>query len=70
MTTVDRPNRAALNNALDLFRDAMRPFIIRHLSSIPGTNAEGAVKRSLPDQKVAQFNQNIRVEPGNVSCVY
>ena len=33
MTTVDRPNRNALNRALDIYQDAMRPFIARCLTA-------------------------------------
>ena len=33
MVTVARPNKDAMVRALDIYRDAMRPFIVRHLGS-------------------------------------
>ena len=34
MTTQSRPNRRALNNAIDIYRDVMRPFIRRRLKTV------------------------------------
>ena len=34
MTTQSRPNRRALNDAIDIYRDAMRPFIRRRLKTV------------------------------------
>ena len=65
MTSVPRPHRDALNHALDLFRDGMRPFLIRCLRTIPGSNVERAIKNSLPDKKREWFEQNIRASGGN-----
>ena len=36
MTTIDRPNRDALNRAIDIYRDAMRAFIVRNLKKVRG----------------------------------
>ncbi len=47
MTTVDRPNKDALTKALDIFRDAMRPFIVRNLRSIPGGRPDDRIRGSL-----------------------
>ena len=33
---VKRPNRAVLNDALDEYRDAMRPFIVRAMKRVKG----------------------------------
>lgn len=68
MTTVSRPNREALDHALNIFRDAMRPFIVRHLRRVPGTTVEEAIKRSLPHQKVVRFEQNLRDNAGDVAA--
>ena len=65
MTSVPRPHRDALNHALDLFRDGMRPFLIRCLRAIPGSNVERAIKNSLPDKKREWFEQNISASGGN-----
>lgn len=37
-TTVDRPNRDALQRGIDVYRDAVRDFIIRNLKRVKGTN--------------------------------
>ena len=68
VTTVSRPNREALDKALNIFRDAMRPFIVRHLRQVPGATVEEAIKRSLPDRKVAYFEQNLGNKGGNISA--
>lgn len=68
MTTVSRPNREALDEALNIFRDAMRPFIVRHLRQVPGATVEEAIKRSLPDRKVVYFQQNLGNKGGNIAA--
>ena len=55
----ERPNRRALGNALDIYRDAMRPFIIRHLTRIPGGKTEEHIKVVLRDHRYNQFQQDI-----------
>ena len=47
MTTVSRPNKDALTKALDILRDAMRPFIVRNLRSIPGGRPDERIRSSL-----------------------
>ena len=56
----DRPNKKALDEALDLYRDAMRPFIVRHLKKVRGQTVEECVKTALRDFQVSRFEQNIR----------
>ena len=51
MTTVARPNRIALNNVLDIYRDAMRPFIIRCLRRVPGQQIEDVIRDSLNERQ-------------------
>ena len=58
MTTIARPNRAALIEALDIFRDAMRPFLVRHLRRVPGKRLDEAIKQSLRGNQLAQFEAN------------
>ena len=60
MNTVDRPNRDALNSALDIYRDAMRPFIVRCLKKIRGTQVEDVIRNALNDRQAEQFSQNLR----------
>lgn len=59
MTITIRPNRDALRRAIDIYRDAMRPFIIRCLKRVPGTTVEGAIARSLPPHQANQFDQDL-----------
>ena len=58
MTTVNRPNRDALNDALDIYRDAMRPFIVRNLRSVQGAQISDLISRSLQFRTSAPRNPN------------
>ncbi len=58
-TKTDRPNRDALSRALDIYRDAMRPFIVRCLKRISGKQVEDAISESLSDRQAEQFRQNL-----------
>ena len=60
MTTVERPNRVALNQAIDIYRDAMRPFLVYHLRQVPGRRVEEAIQQALRGNQAAQFEDNIR----------
>ena len=60
MATIDRPNTKALTAALDIYRDAMRPFIVRCLKRVPGMKVEEAIKQVLRDQQLSRFEQNLR----------
>ncbi len=57
-TIVNRPNRDALNRALDIYRDAMRPFIVRCLRRVRGGSLEDIVRRSLNENRSQQFQMN------------
>lgn len=59
MTTIERPNRQALNDALDIYRDAMRGFIVRNLKRIPRRKVDDAIKSALHDTQYNYFMQNI-----------
>ena len=56
----DRPNRNALIDALDIYRDAMRPFIVRQLKRTPGRQVEDCIKSVLRDDRYNQFEEDIR----------
>ena len=60
MATIDRPNRKALSSAIDIFRDAMRPFLIRCLRRVPGATVEVAIKRSLSPHHADSFEREFR----------
>ena len=67
-STVDRPNREALNKALDIFRDAMRPFIVRNLRSVPGQQAEDLILNALNPNQEAQVQHNLGRGSGNIEA--
>ncbi len=67
-TTIDRPNRDALNKALDIYRDAMRPFIIRTLKRVRGQQVEDAIRRILNDRQAEQFSQNLNKNGHNAEA--
>ena len=46
-TMMERPNRDALNRAVDVFRDVMRAFIVEHMRRVCGDGAEEAIRSSL-----------------------
>ena len=58
--TTNRPNRQALSDALDTYRDAMRPFVIRHLKRVRGQNVETAIGSALRDGQYNRFQQNLK----------
>lgn len=60
MTTIQRPNREALIRVIDIFRDAMRPFLIHHLRQVPGRGVDDAIRQALRDNQVNQFEDNLR----------
>ena len=58
-TTIDRPNRDALQRALDIYRDAMRPFIVRSLRRVQGARVEDTISSLLNDYQKGQFQDNL-----------
>ena len=60
MTTIPRPNKEALIKVIDIYRDAMRPFLIHHLRQAPGKRVEDAIKQALRENQFNQFEQNLR----------
>ena len=65
-TTTPRPNRDALNKAIDVYRDAMRPFIVRTLkANVKGATVEETIRQSLNERARAQFDANLKRAPGN-----
>ena len=67
-TTVDRPNRDALNQAIDICRDVMRPFIVRNLGGVRGQRVEDVICHSLNDRQAQQFLHNLAQNPGNIEA--
>ena len=60
MTTIARPNKDALIKVIDIYRDAMRPFLVRHMRQVRGKHIEEAIKQALRDNQINQFEQNLR----------
>ena len=56
----ERPNKKALADALDLYRDAMRPFIVRRLKRVRGQKVDECIRTALRDGQYHQFEQNLR----------
>ena len=63
MASIKRPNRDALQQALDIFRDAMRPFIVRTLKTARGAQVEDLIADALSHTQAIQFRQNLN-RPG------
>ena len=57
---IERPNKKALDDALDIYRDAMRPFIIRGLKRVRGKKVEDWIRAALRDDQSNQFEQNVK----------
>ena len=56
---VERPNRAVLNDALDEYRDAMRPFIVRVLKRVRGKSIEDAIYDTLSPKQADDFERRL-----------
>ena len=54
---MERPNRDALNRAVDVFRDVMRPFIVRHMRGAFGDGAEAEIRSPLNDAAWKAFQR-------------
>lgn len=57
---IKRPNKQAMSDALDIFCDAMRPFIVRHLRRVSGRRVEDAIREALRDRQLEEFEENLR----------
>ena len=67
-TTIDRPNKDALQKALDIYRDAMRPFIVRSLKRVQGARVEDTILNLLNDYQKGQFQTNLSRNPTDVEA--
>lgn len=68
MTTIQRPNRNALNQALDVYRDAMRTFIIRYLNKFKKEHVEQYIRHSLGGQRYEEFNRRLHQNRNEVEA--
>ena len=69
MVTVHRPHKDALTQAIDIFRDAMRPFILRGLRRVSGSTVESTIRRSLSPHQAAAFDQSLRQDNDVASAI-
>ena len=68
MAIVHRPNKDAIVKACDIYRDAMRPFLVRVLRRVKGQNLLMAIKNSLPDDQRRLFETNLSRNNNNVAA--
>ncbi len=59
MHTTNRPNRDGLMRAIDIYRDAMRPFIVRQLRRVQGASVEELIERGLGDRQADEFYRRL-----------
>ena len=57
MATIERPNRNALSDAIDIFRDEMRPFITSSFERVYGSTTQSAIRDALPDHLAITFEE-------------
>ena len=60
MTASVYPNKTALSSALDIYLDAMRPFVVRCMQRIPGKRAADAIAETLNDRRRDEFHRSVR----------
>ena len=60
MVVVHRPHKETLSRAIDIFRDSMRPFLLRGLRRVSGSTAESTIRRSLSPHQADTFDQSLR----------
>ena len=59
-TMKERPYRDALNRAVDIFRDAMRPFIVLHMMEVHGDRVEEAILESLQGGRPGEVEWSLK----------
>ncbi len=62
-------NQEALNKALNIYRAAMRSFIIFHLKRIPGTNVEDVVIDSVGDWRADEIDRILSESDRDIESV-
>ena len=60
MSAEPRPYRSAVTAALDIYRDAMRPFIIRHLKRAQGRNLSAAILSALRHDRASIIDSELQ----------
>ena len=66
MASIKRPYQDALYQALNVYRDATRSFIVRNLQSVGGMNLQEAIEKSLSrEERLENFQRALRKVRGN-----
>ena len=63
----NRPNTGALRQAIDIYRDTMRPFIVRQLRRVQGASVEELIERGLGDRQADEFRRRL-TENGDIEA--
>ena len=63
---IKRPNRDVLISALDVYRDAMRPFIVRAMKRIKGKGIEDAIYDTLSSKQADEFELCLENNGNNI----
>jgi hypothetical protein len=66
MTTAQYPNRDALQQGLNIYRDEMSSFIARCLRQKQGSTLVAAISRSLTDRQAQDFEDSLQENDGKV----
>ena len=71
MPAIKRPNQDALYQALNIYRDAMRSFIIRNLQFVGDMSLKDAIEESLwRDNRLEEFRRALRNIQGSDNSEY
>ena len=66
---VERPNQEALISALNIYRDAMRTFLLTSLADLVGSGAlKDTIVGSLGDEQSANFERTLSRNDGNIEA--
>ena len=68
VTITQRPNSRALNDGLDIYRDAMRSFIVQQLEEADTTDKKAAVLRALHSDGRQFFERDLTRNRGNLGA--
>lgn len=70
LNVIDRPNGAAVFEALGIYLDVMRPFIVQNMPVYPGTaNVGEQIRGSLPVEMQADFDKRAGEHDGDESLL-
>ena len=67
MSQSDKPNQLALFQALSIYLNAMRVYVVDRLSPIPGTSVEDLVRSSISQDQLDDFEDNLISNRGNIA---